>query len=164
MQLTLEETLARMPLFAGISAEHLRALTNAAMRTHFPAGKMIFRQGGPTNRFYLIEKGKVGLICEDDGQPCRFATLGSDEVLGWSWLFPPHAWHFTARAIVPTDAIFFCGTQLRECCELDHDLGYELMKRFSAVLMQRLQSSRAELIDARRELYRLADTSAGTLT
>ena len=51
--------------------------------------------------------------------------------LGWSWLFPPYAWHFTARALEETDAIFFYGTILREYCEKDHSLGFELFKRMS---------------------------------
>jgi CRP/FNR family cyclic AMP-dependent transcriptional regulator len=150
------QALTRMPIFAGLSAERLRILSDAAMRTHFRAGQMIFRQGEPANRFFLIESGKVSLIDEQNSEPCRFGVLGSEEVLGWSWLFPPHFWNFTARAIVPTDAVLFYGTQLREACEADHDLGYELMKRFSAVMVQRLQSSRVELIQARRELYRFS--------
>lgn len=156
----IQQALEEMPLFNGLSKQHLRILSGAAMRTNFRAGQMIFRQGEQANRFYLIESGKVGLISEADGETSRFAVLGSDEVLGWSWLFPPHAWNFTARAIVPTGAIFFHGTQLREACDADHDLGYELMKRFSAVMVQRLQSSRAELIQARRDVYRLSSTAA----
>lgn len=149
-----------MPIFNGLTEEHLEILSGAAVRTNFQAGQLIFRQGEQANRFYLIESGKVGLISEAQGETSRFAALGANEVLGWSWLFPPHAWNFTARAIVPTRAIFFHGTQVREACEADHDLGYELMKRFSAVMVQRLQSSRAELIQARREVYRLSAAAA----
>jgi hypothetical protein len=36
---------------------------------------------------------------------------------------------------------------LRKKCEEDHDLGYELMKRFSAVMIQRLQATRLQLLD-----------------
>lgn len=158
----IEQALEGMPIFDGLTREHIRILSGVAMRTKFRAGQLIFRQGEPANRFYLIESGKVGLISEAEGETSRFAVLGSDEVLGWSWLFPPHAWNFTARAIVPTGAIFFHGTQLREACDADHDLGYELMKRFSAVMVQRLQSSRAELIQARREVYRLTSTTTAT--
>ena len=44
-------------------------------------------------------------------------TIGAGDLLGWSWMFPPYVWHFTARAIEPTTAIFFYGSILREYCE-----------------------------------------------
>jgi CRP-like cAMP-binding protein len=152
---TIEHALAQLPIFEGINEKCLRLLARAALPTQFAGGQWIFKQGDPATHFYVITKGKVGLICEEEGEPCRFAVIGKNEVAGWSWLFPPHAWHFTARAIIPTEAIFFCGSQLLESCENDKEFGYELMKRFSSVMVQRLQSSRAELVQARRENLRL---------
>jgi CRP/FNR family cyclic AMP-dependent transcriptional regulator len=156
---TIEQALAAMPLFEGLSSEAIQTLANSAMRTHFRPGQMIFQQNEPANRFFLIEKGRVSLIDEQNGEPCRFGVLGPQEVVGWSWLFAPHSWHFTARAVTAVDAIFFYATPLREACENNHDFGYELMKRFSSVMVQRLQSSRTELIQARREVYRLTEAA-----
>jgi CRP-like cAMP-binding protein len=153
---SIEEAFAGMPVFANLSPELLRILSKAAMRTRFSAGQKIFQQGEPANRFYIIEQGKVSLIDEADGEPCRFGIVEAHEILGWSWLFPPHTWRFTARAVTAVQAIFFYATPLREACEADHDFGYELMKRFSAVMVQRLQSSREELIEARRRIYHLS--------
>jgi hypothetical protein len=73
-------------------------------------------------------------------------TIGAGDLLGWSWMFPPYVWHFTARATEPTDAIFFYGTILREYCERDHSLGYELFKRMSAVMVKRLQGARENML------------------
>ncbi|MGV3772657.1 MAG: cyclic nucleotide-binding domain-containing protein [Verrucomicrobiales bacterium] len=152
---TIEHALSQIPIFADLDECFLRLLAKAALRTQFGGGQLIFRQGEAANRFYIITQGKVGLIGEEGGEPYRFAAIGKNEVVGWSWLFPPHTWQFSARAIVPTDAIFFCGAQLREACESNKEFGYELMKRFSSVLMSRLQSSRNELIHSRREVARL---------
>ena len=69
-------------------------------------------------------------------------------MLGWSWLFPPYVWHFTARAVEPVRAIFFYGTWLRERCDADPALGYELMKRTTAVVIRRLQAARQQLVSA----------------
>jgi CRP/FNR family cyclic AMP-dependent transcriptional regulator len=68
-------------------------------------------------------------------------------LLGWSWLFPPYAWHFSARALESTTAIFFYGTVLREYSEKDHSLGLELFKRMSAVMLRRLQAARQKLLN-----------------
>jgi hypothetical protein len=72
--------------------------------------------------------------------------------MGWSWLFPPHYWHFDARVLEPTTAIFFYGTRLREQCEQNHALGYEVIKRMSAIVIERLQASRAQVLAARKQL------------
>ncbi len=117
------------------------------MLSHFEAGELIFREGDPANRFYLIQEGKVALESEKTGQrPVLIQTLGVGEVLGWSWLFPPYYWHFNARALEPTKAIFFYGTRLREQSEEDPVLGYELLKRMSHVVIQRLQATRQQLL------------------
>jgi CRP/FNR family cyclic AMP-dependent transcriptional regulator len=159
-QTTIEEVLLRSKVFEGMEPEYLRRITASAQRVHFDAGQLILKQGQPADRFYFIENGKVSLIAEEDGEPSRFSILGKNEALGWSWLFPPHKWYFSARAVVPTDAILIDGQTIRHECETNHDLGYEVMKRFSAVMLHRLQSSRAELVQARREILRLSEAAA----
>jgi CRP-like cAMP-binding protein len=72
--------------------------------------------------------------------------IGAGEALGWSWLFPPYFWHFNARALEPTDAIFLYATPLRDECESDHELGYELVKRMAEVMLRRLQATRRQLL------------------
>jgi CRP-like cAMP-binding protein len=57
-------------------------------------------------------------------------------------MFPPYIWSFTARAAEATTAIFFYGTTLREYCERDHSLGYELLKRMSSLMHQRMRAAR----------------------
>ena len=80
------------------------------------------------------------------GEPLLIEAIGAGDLLGWSWMFPPYVWHFTARAIEPTTAIFFYGTILREYCEKDHSLGYELLKRISAVMVKRLQAAHKQIL------------------
>jgi CRP-like cAMP-binding protein len=95
----------------------------------------------------LIETGKVLLESVGCfGEPLLIETIGAGDLLGWSWMFPPYVWHFTARAIEPTTAIFFLGTILREYCEKDHSLGYELLKRISAVMVKRLQAAHKQML------------------
>ncbi|MDX1951179.1 MAG: cyclic nucleotide-binding domain-containing protein [Verrucomicrobiota bacterium] len=158
--LAISQSLARMPVFEGLKPEWIDILAQAAMRIRFNPGQLIFRQGEQANCFYLIEEGKVSLLFEENREPCRLTVLGKSEILGWSWLFPPHLWQFTARAVSPSQVLFFCGTRLREICEKNYEFGYELMKRFSAVMVQRLQCSRLELIRSRREVYRLSTNAS----
>jgi CRP-like cAMP-binding protein len=80
------------------------------------------------------------------GKPLAIEMIGPGDLLGWSWMFPPYTWQFSARAIEPTTAIFFYGAILREYCEKDHSLGYELLKRISAVMVKRLQADHKQML------------------
>jgi CRP/FNR family transcriptional regulator, cyclic AMP receptor protein len=136
------------PFLAGMNRSQLTLLTDCAMVVHFNPGQLIFREGELANRFYLIETGKV--ILESSGRlgdPVIIDNVGAGDLLGWSWMFPPYVWHFTARAVERTEAIFFYGTILREYCEHDHSLGYELFKRMSAVMIKRLQAAREKMLE-----------------
>jgi len=135
------------PFLAGLSPHQCRILTDCAMFTVFEPGELLFREGDPANRFYLIRNGKVALESRTgDGGVTLIQTVGPGEILGWSWMFPPFYWHFDARAVEPTEAIFFYGTPLRTECESDHDLGFELVKRMAEVMMRRLQATRQQLL------------------
>ena len=79
-------------------------------------------------------------------------TIGPGDPLGWSWMFPPYVCHFTARAVEPTEAIFFYGTVLRAHCEHYPSLGYELFKRTAPVMLRRLQASRRKCSQFMRTL------------
>ena len=141
----LEAQIAAHPFLTGIGAQHIRLLTDCAMRSHFKASELIFREGESANRFYLIEHGRVALESSTLSEPVKIEEIGDGDLLGWSWLFPPYTWHFGARALRDTSAIFFYGTVLRDYCEKDHSLGFELLKRMSVVMLRRLQAARQKL-------------------
>jgi len=148
----LEERVAAHPFLIGMSRHQIRLLIDCALPTRFSAGQQIFRTGETANRFYLIEQGSVALeTVSIADSPVLIDTVGAGDLLGWSWLFPPYLWHFDARALEPTTAIFFYGTVLREYCERDPALGYELFKRMSEVMIRRLQAARVKLSEAMKE-------------
>jgi CRP-like cAMP-binding protein len=137
--------------FKGLRPKHLRVLASCAMEKEFAAGEWIFSEGEPANRFYLILQGKVSLetATKELGAVC-IQTLGPGDDLGWSWLFAPYYFHFSARATEPTKVVFFYGTRLREHCEDDHDLGYELLWRIAKVVIKRLDATQRQLVDSQR--------------
>ena len=142
----LEAQVAAHPFLIGISAHHIRLLADCAMGSRFRAGEVIFGENEPANRFYLIERGRVALESSTLDESVKIDEIGDGDLLGWSWLFPPYVWHFSAWALEDTTAIFFYGTVLREYCEKDTALGFELFKRMSAVMLRRLQAARQKLL------------------
>ena len=147
------DILAAQPFLKDMSKHQLEILAENSMFAEFTTDERIVYEGGPANRFYLILQGRVDLEAPlPDGGAAPIQTLGAGDVLGWSWLYPPYLWHFDARAVTPTKAIFFHGTRLRELCEENHDLGYELMKRVSEIVIRRLQATRRELVKSEKNL------------
>lgn len=143
----LETRVGLHPFLVGLQSHYIKLLADCALAKQFAAGDYLFRQGEFANRFYLIEEGEVVLEALDPaGKSVVIEEVGPGKLVGWSWLFPPYVWHFDARATKPTTAIFFYGTILREYCAKDPSLGFELFKRMSQVMIERLQSARTRLI------------------
>jgi CRP-like cAMP-binding protein len=144
----LEHILVQHPFFAGFSAAHSRLVAGCARNHRYDAGEYLFREGGSANEFFLVRHGQVALeIVAPAQSPIVIATLHEGEIVGASWLVPPYQWMFDARAVTLTRAIGIDAACLRGKCEADHDLGYEMMKRFLPILVQRLHATRLQLLD-----------------
>lgn len=142
-----EATISRHPFFKTISSEHLVRLLKNAREVEFQAGEILFREGAPANRFFLIESGRIAI--ETGPQKGKSVqTLGAGEVVGWSWLFPPFCWHFSARAVEPTKCFVLDGGHLLVTAEENPAFGYDLMRRISQVLVERLQATRKKMLEA----------------
>lgn len=145
---TLEQTLAEHPFFHGLEPRYLQLAVGCASNVRFDAGEFILREGEEANHFFLIRHGKVSLeVFAPNRGSLAIQTLEEGDILGWSWLIPPYQWRFDARAVELTRAIALDGKCLRAKCEEDHDLGYELLKRFTAILGRRLDATRFQLLD-----------------
>jgi CRP-like cAMP-binding protein len=144
---SLEQTLAQHPFFTGLEKRFLRQLAALASPKRFEAEQMIFHEGQPAKELYLIRYGKIGIETALLGMgDLVVESLGAGNVVGWSWMLPPYEYHYSARALERTEVIALDGEALRGQCESDHDLGYEMMKRFALVIVRRLVATRAQLL------------------
>ncbi len=145
---SLEPLLAKHPFFKGLSPSFLELLAGCASNLRVETDELLFREGEPANHFYVIREGKMALEIYAPGRgPITVETLNEGDVFGWSWLIPPYQRHFAARAVEMT-RVFDINTEcLRPKLEQDHDFGYEMLKRFSVLIAQRLQAARFQLLD-----------------
>ncbi len=143
----LDEELSAHPFLFGMTSQDVGLLADCAVRTHFDPGEVIFREGEDANRLYLVETGSVALESRNGDTAVLVETIGAGELLGLSWLFPPHKWRATARVIEEISAVFFHGDVLRKYAERDRSLGYQLYKRFTEVQTRRLESMRRRVVD-----------------
>lgn len=142
------ELLAEARVFAGLDPAHLELIGGCGKLVALEAGRELFAEGEAANTFYVVRHGRIALELTAPGHGhVTISTHGPGEVVGWSWLFPPYRWHFDGRVRDGGSAILVDGACLRGKAEADHDLGYELMKRFAAQMVDRLQATRIQLLD-----------------
>jgi CRP/FNR family transcriptional regulator, cyclic AMP receptor protein len=140
--------LAEHPFLAGLEPDAIETMAGCARNVRFDAGTYICREGEPAGTFLLLRKGRVALETHAPGRgPVAFQTLGPGQMLGVSWLVPPHRWEFDARVLELTRALSFDAVCLRGKCDADHSLGYRLMLRFVPELVRRMQAARLQSLN-----------------
>lgn len=148
MKQNLEPIVREQPFFQGLDERHIKLIAGCAKNVRFDGGKVVFREGDAANQFFLIREGQVAIeVMVPPRGINTIQTVQEGEVVGWSWLMPPYRWHFGARTQRPTRALAFDGKCLRGKCERDHELGYELFKRFSQLMSARLEATVLQLLD-----------------
>jgi CRP-like cAMP-binding protein len=144
----IEAILREHPFFATFTPAQTALVAGCGRNRKFDAAQYLFHEGDPADEFFLVRHGRVALEIAAPGQaPVVFATLGEGELVGASWLAPPYRWDLDARAVDLTRVVGIDAACLRGKFESDHDLGYEMMKRFLPVLVKRLHATRLQMLD-----------------
>ncbi|MFQ5935439.1 MAG: Crp/Fnr family transcriptional regulator [Acidiferrobacterales bacterium] len=134
--------------FSGLNRDFVKFLSQNARALRVEKGEVVFRQGEPADKFYLIQAGHISIeIPALYGPTLEIQSLSKDQVLGWSWLIPPYRWNFQARAQKNSDVLEFDGRVVLARCEQEPKFGYELLKRFAGLMSERLDAARQKMID-----------------
>jgi len=143
-----EDFLSAHEFFKGLNEDFITLLSDYATERKVKKGEVLFQPGKPANRFYLLRNGRVSVqVPALVGPALELQVLGENQILGWSWLIPPYRWNFLARAVEDTDLLEFDGSAILERCEKDPKFGYELFKRFTALMSERLDAARQKMMD-----------------
>lgn len=142
------DLLVDLPFFKGMTEDQIRVVAETGVLVSYDDEEFVFTEGGSADSCYLILEGDVALGLQTPGRGRRsILTLHAGDLLGWSWLYPPHRWSYDAHVHSATKAVRFDGPRLKEAADDDPVLGYELMKRFTDMLVKRMQSIRIQLLD-----------------
>lgn len=134
--------------FSGLDGSFMNFLSNSATETEIKKGEVLFKQGERADKFYLLLDGQISVqVPALVGPSLDIQTLGKDQILGWSWLMPPYRWSFLARAVEDSHLLEFDGNAILAHCEDDPKFGYELFKRFAALMSERLDAARQKMMD-----------------
>jgi CRP/FNR family transcriptional regulator, cyclic AMP receptor protein len=132
----------------GMPADSVALLASTAAAVSFPAGRRLFEEGSAARNCWLLTAGQVALFLHAPGtEDLIVETLGRDDVIGVSWLSPPHEWQFSAETVEATEAFELDGAAVKALCDRHPDLGYQLTMRMLGAAVRRLQATRVRLLD-----------------
>ncbi|MEV4916128.1 cyclic nucleotide-binding domain-containing protein [Streptomyces tirandamycinicus] len=135
-------------MLRALPAEYRGRLMRSAREVSFPQGTRLFEEGGRADRFWIIRTGSVDLdMCVPGRRAAVIETLRHNELVGWSWLYAPHAWHLGAEATSPVRAYEFDAVAIRSMCQDDPALGTSVAEWVGGVLAHRLRATRTRLLD-----------------
>ena len=98
-----EDVVRQAPLFAALDDEAAAALKASMSRRELARAEILFHEGDPGDRLYVIIEGKVKLgRASGDGRENLLAVLGPGEMFGELSLFDPGPRNATATAVADT--------------------------------------------------------------
>jgi len=147
-----KDLLAEAPFFEGMTDKYLELLSGCGELVHFNEGDFLLKENEEANSFYLIRKGEATIESYMPGNTLTVAKVRPGGIIGFSWLFPPYRNQFDSRAITAIEAVRLDGKCLRDKSDKDHELGFQFMKRFAELMLQRMQAARRQMLDIYGEM------------
>lgn len=145
---TLNDILNKNAAFKVLNTQQREALATCCSIATFKANENIFQMGDPAHECFFIASGTVNLWLQSESKgTVAIETLGENDVLGWSWLYVPYLWNFSADALEPVEAYRLDARCIRTKFETDAKLGYKLMSCFGQIMLERLMATRMQLLD-----------------
>lgn len=140
------EVLRRYPYFAQVQEESLKQLAMMAEEKRIPANTVLFREGDAAAHFSIILKGEVNVQYElGTGELRTVDTFVDGDLLGWSAIIEPYKFTAMATAVQDLTLARIDAAKLRQLCERDPQLGYQLAIQVAKLLAHRLEGARVQL-------------------
>jgi CRP-like cAMP-binding protein len=156
-----EETaalLARVPVFATLSAEDLKQVADVAVPRHYDAAEVVFREGDTSDTCYVVRAGHARAIRQHvDGRSITLANFGPGEIFGELAMFDDEHRSATVEALDELDAIAILGRDMRRILREHPDIAVKLI----ASLVGRIRETNEQL--ARRSFQTVQSRVASVL-
>jgi len=143
------EALRQFKIFADLEEEDFEAIGKISHVREFETAEKLTTEGAPADNLYLFLKGKAAVkVRGADGRQIQIDELGPGEMLGWAAVVEPHLYTASAWTTRRSEVIVVDGRHLRELCEQNKRVGYEVAKGIGEVISKRFGQAfgeRAEL-------------------
>jgi CRP-like cAMP-binding protein len=139
--------LRRQPLMREFTAPQFDQLMRIAELVEFEPNEVIHREGDESDKLFLVVRGHVAIELAGRNEVLRVETVGPGGEFGWSSMLQGAGRYFQSRALDGVQALAFDASDLRQMCEEDAKFGFALMSRLLAVVAERLQATRLQIVD-----------------
>ena len=140
----MDEILARAGIFQGVEPSAVSALTKQLSPVDFPRGHVVFAEGEPGDRLYIIISGKVKIGRRSpDGRENLLTIMGPSDMFGELSIFDPGPRTSTATAVTEVRAHTMDRTALHEWIGKRPEIAEQLLR----VLARRLRRTNDALAD-----------------
>lgn len=133
------DDLRKILLLENVSDSMLGKMVPLLQMSVFGERGIVFQQGDDADLFYMLKEGKV--LLEVDASEEISVSIGAMKAgfsFGWSALFPGANYTSTAVCVEPTEVIAIPGRDLIRLMNDDHDNGYGILWKITAILRRRL--------------------------
>lgn len=138
--------ISQVPLFEGLDEEQQRSLRAKMGQTTLRRGEVLFEEGDPGNRLYIITEGKVKLgHTSSDGRENLLAVLGPGEIIGELTLFDPGPRSTTATAVSPVTLLHLDHADLVGILDTNPTMSKHMLRALARRL-RRTNESLADLV------------------
>ncbi len=145
---SIESILSEHEFFKDLKPKFLEVVNRSASFATFKTHDYLFCQGKPSSRFFLLLEGSVGIqVYAGEAGSVDIEELGAGSIVGWTWLLPPYEWVFSGEALERTNVIAFDGVRVRDACEGNSEFGYEMARRLTQIVTDRLTKTRSQLLN-----------------
>ena len=145
---SITEYLSAHEFFSEFSDDVLKFLCECSSTREIKKGQILFLQGEHADKFYVVRSGRISIqMPAIMGPTLEIQTVSENQVLGWSWLIPPYKWNFQTKAEDDSELLQFDGAAILARCEQDPKLGFELVKKFAALMSVGLNAARLKMMD-----------------
>ena len=140
----MDEVLARAGIFQGVDPAAIEVLTESLERVEFPRGTVIFNEGEPGDRLYIVSTGKVKIGRRSpDGRENLLSIFGPSDMFGELSIFDPGPRTSTATTVTDVRAYTMDRNALREWIGKRPEIAEQLLR----VLARRLRRTNNMLAD-----------------
>ena len=158
MQITAEDMrlFDRHPLFSGVRAEARRQLVSDAIVRQFERGKILFHQGDPADRFFVVASGWVKLYrLSSAGEEVILHVFSAGESFADAAIFGAGTYPVTAEVIEAARLIEIPAQPFLQRLHDDPELAFNMLASLSAHM-------RALVEQVEQRSGRSAETRVGT--
>jgi CRP/FNR family transcriptional regulator len=150
--------LARVSLFADLSAPELERIAQVAVRRAYPADAVILREGDSGDTCYVMRSGRARITREHpDGRAITLTNVGPGEIFGELAMFGDEVRSATVETLEEVEVVAILADDLKRLLNAHPEISVKLL----GALAQKLRESNERI--ARQSFQKVSSRVAGVL-